>query len=618
MAARAGGAAGAAGGVVATGDVAAQAAGGAARVGALAPLGVRIFRWLWIAGLISNIGGWMQTVGAQWFLVEQHASPAVIALVSTASAAPVLLFGIPAGVLGEFANRRLLLIGVQSIQALTALALALLTAAGAMTPVLLLALTFALGTASAVQLPAYQAIVPEIVPTKLIANAASLSSIGVNVARAIGPALAGLTIASLGIPFVFALNATSFAGLLLVLVLWRGYRPPKADREPFLSATRAGLRYVAHAGVVRRLYLQLLLFIVPANALWALLPVLADARLNLDSNGYGLLLAALGVGSIGGAFLIPKLRDAWGTSRLIAATSALYGLGIAGVALSNTLLITLPVLVLVGLAWIGVIATLNGTVQSFLPAWVRTRGLSVYQLVLFGGTALGATVAGALGTSIGVVVTVAGAGGVVVLTAVWLLFRPLLPTTGKSRVLAPMPLTDVPPVELTAGPDDGPVTGAVTGAGDRADARASADGTAAPHGRPPLDPDGSTLVIVRYEIADADRVRFLELMRRVEQSRRRTGARTWTLYDDREHPGFIVEAFTVGSWREHLSQHRSRTTGYDTEISDAARALSRSGPVVDHLVSIAVPRHAHPSDTDPPTPTPTPTPTLQPKAEEKP
>ena len=569
----------AAGSATATATAAAPAPG--ERVGALAPLGVRIFRWLWIAGLISNIGGWMQTVGAQWFLVEQHASPVVIALVSTASAAPVLLFGIPAGVLGEFANRRLLLIGVQSVQALTALALALLTAAGAMNPVLLLALTFALGTASAVQLPAYHAIVPEIVPTRLIANAASLSSIGVNVARAIGPALAGLTIASLGIPFVFALNAASFAGLLLVLILWRGYRPPKTDREPFFSATRAGLRYVAHAGVVRRLYLQLLLFIVPANALWALLPVLADDRLKLDSNGYGLLLAALGVGSIGGAFLIPKLRDAWGTSRLIVATSALYGLGIAGVALSDTLLITLPVLVLVGLAWIGVIATLNGTVQSFLPAWVRTRGLSVYQLVLFGGTALGATIAGALGSSIGVVVTVAAAGGVVVLTAVWLLFRPLLPTYGKSRVLAPMPLTDVPPVELPAGTDDR----------DPGDAQPETAGA-----RPPLDPDGSTLVIVRYEIADADRTRFLQLMRRVEQSRRRTGARTWTLYDDREHPGFIVEAFTVGSWREHLSQHRSRTTGWDSEISDAARALSRSGVTVDHLVSIAVPRHLPAAD----------------------
>ncbi len=288
----------------------------------LAPLAVSIFRWLWIADVVSNIGGWMQTVGAQWFLVEQNASPAIIALVSTASAAPVLLFGIPAGVLGEFANKRLLLIGVQTAQALVAAALAVLTATGSMTPALLLAFTFALGVASAIQLPAYQAFVPGVVPKALITDAASLSSIGINVARAIGPAVAGIVIGSLGIPFVFALNALSFVGLLLVLSLYRGYKAPVTEREPFMAATRAGLRYVFHAGVVRRMYLQLLIFIIPANALWALLPVLASGRLGLDSNGYGILLAALGVGSIGGAFIIPRARAALGTNRLVMLTSA--------------------------------------------------------------------------------------------------------------------------------------------------------------------------------------------------------------------------------------------------------------------------------------------------------
>ena len=411
--------------------------------GPLAPLGVKIFRWLWLAGLVSNIGGWMQTVGAQWFLVEQHASPALVALVSTASAAPVLLFGIPAGVLGEFANRRWLLIWVQTAQALLALALAFVTAVGLMTPSLLLALTFGLGIASAVQLPAYQAIVPEIVPTRLIADAASLSSIGVNVARAIGPALAGLIVGSLGIPFVFALNALSFAGFLIVLIVWRDYRRPDIDREPFWSATRAGLRYVLHAGVVRRMYLQLLLFIIPANALWALLPVLASGRLGLDSSGYGLLLAALGVGSIAGAFVIPAARARLGTNRLIMLASAAYGVGIAGIALSTSLSITIPALVVIGLAWIGVIATLNGAVQSFLPRWVRTRGLSVYQLVLFGGTAAGAALAGLLGELYGTVTTMVAAGVVVAVTSCLLLIRPLL-STDKSRASVPMPLTDVP------------------------------------------------------------------------------------------------------------------------------------------------------------------------------
>ncbi|KQM61016.1 MFS transporter [Agreia sp. Leaf210] len=554
--------------------------------GPLAPLAVTIFRWLWIADVVSNIGGWMQTVGAQWFLVEDHASPAIIALVSTASAAPVLLFGIPAGVLGEFANKRHLLIGVQSAQALVAAGLAVLTAVGAMTPTLLLAFTFALGVASAVQLPAYQAFVPGVVPKPLVGDAASLSSIGVNVARAIGPAIAGVVIGSWGIPFVFALNALSFAGLLLVLILFKGYTPPTADREPFMSATRAGLRYVLHAAVVRRIYFQLLIFIMPANALWALLPVLASSRLALDSNGYGILLAALGVGSIGGAFIIPKARAALGTNRLIIATSAAYGTGIAATALSQTLWITLPVLVLVGLSWIGVIATLNGTVQAFLPGWVRTRGLSVYQLVLFGGTAFGAAIIGALGGVFGTAHTMAVAGILVVIGAAMLLIWPLHPTADKSRALLPMPITDIPPVAT-------PLPGDDDASPDEAAAAAAAP--TAPAVNHELDPAGATLVIVRYEIADRDRAAFLAAMRTLEQSRRRTGARSWDVYDDRERPGFLVEAFHVGSWQEHLSQHHNRTTGYDTEIVEAARRLSASPPTVEHLVSAALPHHQHPA-----------------------
>ena len=547
----------------------------------MAPLGVTIFRWLWIADVVSNIGGWMQTVGAQWFLVEQHSSPVLIALVSTAAAAPVLLFGIPAGVLGEFANKRALLIGVQSAQAVVAGLLAFLTATGAMTPTLLLCFTFALGVASAIQLPAYQAIVPGIVPTPLIASAASLSSIGVNVARAIGPAVAGVVIGSLGIPFVFALNALSFAGLLLVLTFWRGYKPPAAEREPFFSATRAGLRYVFHAGVVRRIYLQLLIFIIPANALWALLPVLASSRLGLDSNGYGVLLAALGVGSIGGAFLIPRARAAVGTNRLVFFSSAVFGVGIAGVVFSQTLWITIPLLLVVGLCWIGVIATLNGTVQAFLPGWVRTRGLSVYQLVLFGGTALGAAVTGVLGEVLGAAETMAGSGAAVLVGALALLLWPLKPTADKDRKLFPMPLTDVPPVAIPLPGDDVGTEGFEEAAVN-------------------LDPSGQTLVFVRYEVAGHDRAEFVKAMQVVEQSRRRTGARSWAMYDDRERPGFVVEVFHVGTWREHLSQHHTRTTGYDAEIVEAARKLSMSAPTVEHLVSIAAPqgsshhRLAHP------------------------
>ncbi|MEO5744278.1 MAG: MFS transporter [Terracoccus sp.] len=292
---------------------------------ALAPLRLPVFRWLWIAAVVSNIGSWMQTVGAQWFLVDNQSSPTVIALVQTAAAAPVLLFGLGAGVISELFNRRRLLIGVQAFQVCVGVGLALLTASGAMTSALLLVATFLIGSANALQLPAYMALVPEIVPRPLIPDAATLSSIGVNIARAVGPAVAGIAIARLGVPFVFAVNAATFAVFLVVLVAWRDYRPPRQRAEPFLDAARAGLRYMRYAGVIRRLYVQLALFMIPANALWALLPVIASKQLGVDANGYGLLLFAVGTGAIAGAFVTGAARRRLGTSTLVMASSMVYG-----------------------------------------------------------------------------------------------------------------------------------------------------------------------------------------------------------------------------------------------------------------------------------------------------
>ncbi|GAA4157337.1 MFS transporter [Leifsonia shinshuensis] len=522
---------------------------------ALAPLGVRVFRLLWIAGLVSNIGSWMQTVGAQWLLVE-HGSPAsVVALVQTAAAAPVLLLALPAGVLGEFFNRRTLLIVVQAAQFVIVLGLAALTWAGATTPAVLLALTFLLGACSAVQLPAYQAVVPEVVPSPMIADAAVLSSVGVNVARAIGPALAGLVVAQLGVTAVFLANALSFLVFLVALIAWRGYAPKRGRPERFLDATRAGLRYVRNARAIRGLYLRLALFLLPANGLWALLPVFASSGLHLDAGGYGLLLAALGVGSIAGAFLLPPLRARFSTGTVVAASSALFGVCSLALALLSALWLVLLVLVLAGFAWIGVIATINGTVQSFLPVWVRTRGLSIYQLVLFGSTAVGAAATGALAVWAGVVPVLLGCGVLLVVLGIVGALRPAIDTRDKGRAIVTMPLTDVPLVQGES-PDD------------------TADDTA----------DRPVLVLIRYAVPPERRPEFESRMRFVGRSRRRTGARDWRLYADREDPAVLVEAFQVGSWSEHLSQHEERMTEYDRELLDGARALADGEPEVEHLL----------------------------------
>jgi MFS family permease/quinol monooxygenase YgiN len=533
-----------------TAPPASPAASSAPDGGPFAPLKVKLFRALWTASLISSIGGWMQTVGAQWFLVENHSDAALVALIQTASAAPFLILGIPSGVLGEFVNRRKLLIIVQSSLVTIGVILSVVTWIGGMTPWLLLAFTFLLGAGSAIQGPAYQALVPEIVSRPLIPSAAALSSIGVNIARSIGPAIAGLVVAALGIPFVFALNALSFAVFLVVLLAWRGYKPPVRRPEPFLEATRAGLRYVWNAGVVRRTMVRLALFIVPASALWALLPLIASQQLALDSNGYGLLLAAVGVGSVGGAFVIPKARAKVGSNVMVVS------------AVSQSLALTLTALVFGGVGWIAVIASLNGSVQAFLPAWVRSRGLSVYQLVLFGSTAGGSAIVGVIAQATGVVQTSVGAGVLVILVAASQMFWPLLSTADKERSLVTIPLTDVPPVD-----DVAPL---------------------------PISGTAETLVLIRYTVEPANRAAFVAQMQVVRQTRRRTGARRWELYDDREDTHTVIEAFAVGSWREHLSQHEDRTTGFDQAELERARALASGKPEIRHLTRITPAAPAEP------------------------
>ena len=514
----------------------------APRMSIWAPLSVPIFRALWLTALVSNIGTWMQTVGAQWFMVEQHTHPLLIALIQTASAAPVLLLGIPAGVLGEFLNRRSILIWMQTLQVLLSAALVTLTATGEMTPYLLLLITVLLGAATAVQLPAYQALATEIVPRRMVPMAASLSAVSVNVARAIGPAVAGVLLSGFGVAFVFGMNLLSFAAFLIVLVTWRSYRPNPHQAERFIDAARAGLRYVTQAAVVRRMYVRLGAFVVPASVLYALLPLIATQRLSLDSAGYGLLLAGLGVGSVGAAFLVPWFRTL-GANRTVLLSSALFGAATIGVALSPWLFLTLPILAVAGAAWIGVVATLNGAVQSFLPVWVRARGLSVYQMVLYGAMAAGGLASGLIAGWIGAVATSATAGAATLVVAASQLLWPLLETADKKRDTFALPLAD-----------------AVND----------------------IDGKSPTLVLVRYDVAEEQEAAFVQQMSAVEHSRRRTGARTWALYQDRED-GTWVEAFGVGSWSEHLQQHQTRLTQYDRVVIETAGALALSVDV-NHLI----------------------------------
>jgi len=269
--------------------------------------------------------------------------------------------------------------------------LTVLTLAGQMPPALLLMFTFVIGAAATIGTPAYQALIPDIVPRPQVSAASALGSINVNIARAVGPAIAGLLIARAGAGAVFALNTATFVVFGLVLVLWR---PPKRTStrspEPFRAALRAGGRYVRYAPVVRRILVRLAAFLVPASALWALLPLVASERLGLGAGGYGLLLGALGAGAVGGALFLPRLRASVSSNTMLLLASAIFCAALALLVLVRSTPMAVLILIPTGAAWIAVLAGMNAALQLFLPGWVRARGLSIYQIVLFGVQAFAA------------------------------------------------------------------------------------------------------------------------------------------------------------------------------------------------------------------------------------
>jgi MFS family permease len=519
-----------------------------AGVSAWAPLRRPAFRTLWFAQLGSNVGTWMQTVGAQWMLVHQPHAATLTSAVQAASLLPVLFLSLPAGVLADVFDRRTLLMVLSLVMAVISGALTALTAAGLTTPAVLIALTFLLGCAQALTSPGWQAIQPELVPRDQIPAAAALGSLNVNVARAVGPAVAGLLIAVSGTETVFAINAVSFVGVLIALLAWRRAPQTASTPERLRPALASGTRYVRNAPGVRRLLLRAALFVLPASALWGLLPVVSQARLGLSSGGYGLLLAALGTGSIAAAVTIKRIRTFLPANSLMALSTVAFALGTLAAALLREPWAVAPLLFLAGVGWLYALSTLNTTLQLALPAWVRARGLAVYLMVFLGGQGVGALVWGAAASALGTPTALLLSTALLVLSAASLLRLPLR---------------------------------AMTGTLDR--------GIVAPWPEPALDPSvedeqGPVLIEVTYLIPADRSADFKAAMAPVAVSRRRTGALRWSLFQDRARAEVWVEIFEVPSWSEHLRQHEGRMTAYDAELLDRAKELSTAEPEVRHLL----------------------------------
>ena len=512
------------------------------------PLRTPIFRNLLIADVMSDVGTFMQTVGAAWLMVSLGAGPMYVALTQTASALPFFVFALPAGAIGDIVDRRRLILYTEFWMVGVATVLAVATIMGLVSPWLLLVLTFALSAGDAIETPTWRAVLPEMVKKEDLAAASALNGIEFNFARAVGPALAGVIIAVAGVGAAFALNVVSFAGVIVLVARWkRPVRRRTTPPETLAGATVAALRYVRFSPSLRVLIFRSGLTMFFASALLALMPSVAKS-ISDSPTGYGILLGCFGAGAVLGALTLQPARARWSEDAVASGGVAILGLmtGIAGflhtmVALAATMLVA-------GAAWIVFISVMSALVQSLAPDWVRARVLSIFMLVFQGGLAAGSALSGALAARAGIQHALLWAGiGIMATTALGLVAKLPDATTDVSPWIhwrMPAIVKDV---------------------------------------RPELD-EGPVLVTLEYRVNRDQSQEFLEAIHEYGRVRRRDGAYRWGVYRDLEDADRYVETFLIRSWAEHLRQHE-RSTKADREVEDRLRTYVTGVPKVRHLVA---------------------------------
>lgn len=519
------------------------------QTGAFSPFRHRVFTVLWIVTVIGNIGMWMRDTASAWLMTDLSASPIMVALVQSAAMLPVFLLSLPAGALADIYDRRKLMIAVQAAMAVVSILLGILTMSGLMTANILLALTLLAGVGAALNGPVWQSIVPELVPKAELKPAVALNSLGINISRAIGPAVAGALIAAAGVATAYFVDVVTYVFILAALVWWPREQTAAALPEHFGGAMRAGLRYAAASAPLQRVLLRAALFFIPASCIWALLPLVSRQNIGGGATSYGLLLAAVGAGAILGALAMPLLRKRLFVESLAATATGLIALAAAALAFAENVPAGAVILSFTGVAWITSLTTLNATAQSVLPNWVRGRGLAICLTVFFGAMTAGSVIWGwiAQATSLDTALLVSAATAIMFGGLAWRLPLP----QGDDDLT---PSHHWPEVMLAERPhaDDGPV-----------------------------------MVTIEYRVAKADQPAFVRAATQLSRIRRRDGAYDWGLMADAGDPERVTEWFMVGSWSEHLRQHE-RVSLADKTIQDAVRAFHQGEqpPLVRHLLTL--------------------------------
>ena len=505
---------------------------------------------LWVATIVSNIGGWMYSAAAGWLMTSLTKDALLVSLVQVANSAPLFLLAIAAGALSDIVDKRRLLIWGESATAMLSGIFAAYVWFNWVTPVSLLWFMFLVSVCGALTSPAWQAVVPSLVPKEELPGAISANSVGFNLSRALGPALAGAIIGPLGIAAPFVINAVSNFGVIGVLA---GWREPKvtADTLPaerFSSAVGVGLRYAINNPALRKTFVRTVAFFLFASSYWALLPLVARLRVSGGPAIYGFLLGAIGLGAVGAAFVMPYWKKRFGADGLVAAASIGTAIALVLFAIAREPIVALIASIVAGAAWISGVATLNVSAQLALPDWVRGRGVAMYMTVMFGSLTLGSAVWGQLATltSLQAALFIAAAAMLVTIPLTW---RWKL-QTGERLDLTPSTQWPAPVVSRSIEGADGPV-----------------------------------LVTIEYRLAHPDdRQSFLSALDELKHERLRDGASSWGIFEDTSQSGRFLETFLVASWTEHLRQHQ-RVTSADYVLQEHVTQLLEGEPQITHFIA---------------------------------
>jgi predicted MFS family arabinose efflux permease len=498
-----------------------------------APLRHPVFRRIWLASLVSNLGILIQGVGAAWAMTQMATSADKVALVQTALMLPIMLISMPAGAIADMHDRRIVALVSLSIALCGATALTVLEWFKLATPNVLLALCFVVGSGMALFGPAWQASVSEQVPAETLPQAVALNGISYNIARSFGPAVGGIVVAAAGAVAAFAVNAVLYLPLMIVLFLWnRTHEPSRLPRERLNRAMVSGVRYIANSPSIRIVLIRTLVTGLIGGSVSALMPLVARDLLHGGAQTYGIMLGAFGMGAVIGALNITEVRKRLSGEAAVRACAISMAGAIASVALSTNAVLTAIALVLAGGVWMLAVALFNIGVQLSAPRWVAGRSLAAFQASIAGGIAVGSWGWGHLTDYAGVETALLVSAGLMLLSpilGIWL----RMPPVGARNEAATEVLAD-PEVRLSLTGRSGPL-----------------------------------VVEIEYRVAQDNARLFHNVMQEVQLSRQRNGAYGWSIARDIADPELWTERYHCPTWLDYLRQ-RSRATQSERALHQRA------------------------------------------------